>query len=48
MVFLTPGFAQETAKEWLDLESSKGQTKAEELGTPGLQLLSFRLVLKAF
>ena len=48
MVFLTVGFARETAEERLDLKSFKGQTKAEELGTPCPELLSLRLPLKAF
>ena len=32
MVFLTAGFASETAEKRLDLKSPMGQTKAEELG----------------
>ena len=47
MVFLIAGFARETAEERLDLKSLKRQTKAEELGTRGPELLSLRLSLKA-
>ena len=47
MVFLTAGFVPETAEERLDLKSLKGQTKAEELGTPSLELLSLRLYFNA-
>jgi hypothetical protein len=47
MVFITAGFARETAEKWLDLKSLKRQTQAEELGTPGRELLSLRLFLKA-
>ena len=34
-------------KKWLELKSLKGQTKAEELGAPGPELLSLRLPLTA-
>jgi hypothetical protein len=47
MVFLTAGFARETAEKRLDPKSLKRQTQAEELGTPGPELLSLRLSLKA-
>jgi hypothetical protein len=40
MVFLTSGFARETAEERLDLKNPKGWAKAEELRTPGPQLLA--------
>ena len=40
-------FAEETAEERLDLKSLKGRTKAEELGDPVPELLSFRPSLKA-
>jgi hypothetical protein len=46
-MFLTAGFARETAEKRLDLKSLKGQTKAEELGTPDFHLLSLRQPLKA-
>ena len=45
MVFLTAGFPPETAKKRLDLNSLRGQTKAEELGDPVIELLSLRLPL---
>ena len=35
-----PNFPRETAEKRLDLKSLKGQTKAEELGAPGPELLS--------
>jgi hypothetical protein len=47
MVFSTLGFVRETAEKRLDLKSFKGKTKAEELRTPGPELLSFRLAIKA-
>ena len=47
MVFLTAGFARETAEKRLDLKSLKGQTKAEEVGDHVSNLPSLRLPLKA-
>ena len=47
MVFLVASFSRETAEERLDLKSSMGQTKAEELETPDPELLSLRLVHRA-
>ena len=47
MVFLTTGFARETAEKRLELKSRKGQTKAAELGPRWRELLSLRLALKA-
>jgi hypothetical protein len=47
MVFLTTGFARETAEIRLELKSRKGQTKAAELGPRWRELLSLRLALKA-
>ena len=47
MVFLTTRFPGETAEERLDLKSLKELAKAEELGTPGRELLSLRLLLNA-
>ena len=47
MVFLTAGFARETTEDRLDLNSLQGQTKANELGTPRLELLSLRLALRS-
>ena len=47
MVFLTAVFSPRTAEKWLDLNSFKGQTKAEEVGAPCPELLSFRVALKA-
>jgi hypothetical protein len=46
-MFLTAGFARETAQRRLDLKNLKRQTKAEELGIPCLEPLSLRLSLKA-
>jgi hypothetical protein len=45
MAFVTACFGKETAEKRLDLKSLKRQTKAEELGTPYLQLLSLRMSL---
>ena len=47
MVFLTAGFARETAEKRLDLKSRKGQTKAEMLTDDVPELLSLRVPLKA-
>jgi hypothetical protein len=47
MVFLTIGFARETAEKRLDLKSLKGQTKAEERADDVPELLSLRHPLKA-
>ena len=47
MVFLTAGFARETAEKRLDLKTLKGQTKDEELADDVPELLSLRLPLKA-
>ena len=47
MVFLTAGFGSVFPEKRLELKSLKGQTKAEEEGTPGPFLLSLRLHLKA-
>ena len=40
-------FSASVSQKRLELKSLKGQTKAEELGTPGPKLLSLRLLLKA-
>jgi hypothetical protein len=45
--FKTARFLLETTEEWLDLNSLKGQTKAEEHGGRVPELLSLRLSLKA-
>ena len=47
MVVLSAGFARVFPEKRLELKSFKGQTKAEEEGTPGPFLLSLRLSLKA-
>jgi hypothetical protein len=47
MVFPTAGFPRVFPKKRLEIKSLKGQTKAEEEGTPGPFLLSLRLPLKA-
>jgi hypothetical protein len=47
MVFPTVGFPPVFPKKRLELKSLKGQTKAEEIGDPVLDLLSLRLSLKA-
>ena len=47
MVFLTAGFVRVFPEIRLELKSIKGQTKAEEEGTPCPFLLSLRLSLKA-
>jgi hypothetical protein len=49
MVFLIyiAGFARVFPEKRFELKSLKGQTKAEEEGTPGPFLLSFRPSLKA-
>ena len=47
MAFSTASFAGVFTEKRLELKSLKGQTKAEELGAPCLELLSLRLSLKA-
>ena len=47
MVFLTAGFPPVFPEKRLELQSLKGQTKAEELGDLVPELLSVRLPLKA-
>jgi hypothetical protein len=47
MVFSTAGFSPVFPEKRLELKSLKGQTKAEELGGPCPNLLSFRLPLEA-
>ena len=47
MVFLTADFIVEMAEKRLDLKSLNRQSKAEELGTPGPELHSLHLSIKA-
>jgi hypothetical protein len=47
MVFLTACFARVFPEKRLELKSLKGQTKAQDKGTPGPFLLNLRLSLKA-